>query len=260
MTSVAILSTSRATDRVRTHAPAWVPGAVALGALGYAVVAQGAFYAGPRRAFTLALLVAGGSALVRGAVGSPRSRWWVLPGALAAWALWCGAVASNLAGGAEWAALLLGLTGVARMAASATDAERDRLVTGLLLASVFVAGTGWYGVVARREPLGLVDGGLWRAASTLTYANATAAFLAPIALLALGRLSRDRTDRIAALAAFAGFVGIGASQSRAGILGLAAGAVAFGLVRGLRATVSAVWPVSAGAAVAVAGLLPSTMG
>jgi len=116
--------------------------------------------------------------------------------------------------------------------------------------------SGWLGVVLRASPWAHPDGGLWRAATSVTYANAAAALLSAIALLALARVV-TRPSAASRLAAFVLLVGLGATMSRAGIAGfvIGAGVLAASLGRGA-ATWRAVRP-AAGAAVAVAGLLPT---
>ena len=54
---------------------------------------------------------------------------------------------------------------------------RTVLTAVVIAAGLSVAATGWVGVAWHVEPLALVSSGLWRASSTLTYANASASFL-----------------------------------------------------------------------------------
>jgi hypothetical protein len=82
--------------------------------------------------------------------------------------------------------------------------SREMVLSGALAVGVAVAMTGWLGVALHQRLWGLPSQGLWRAASTLTYANATAALLVPLALVALARLTAHARPLIAAIAAAAG--------------------------------------------------------
>jgi len=261
---MALLDTCPAAPRVAARvdrAALTAAGALILGALGYGIVAQGGFYAGARRGLALALVAAAISAWATGRIGARdlRAPWVLAAGALAGWAVLSGLVGGDLLDGLVVGALLVGLVGVVLVVRSTAGEERALFGRTLLLAGVAVGAVGWFGVVWRWEPFGLVDGGLWRAASPLTYANATAAFLVPVALFALGLLVRDRRDSFAALAAFVALVGTGATQSRAGMLGLVVGFVVLLVAAGGRRVLAASWPVLMGAAVAVVGLIPTTM-
>lgn len=71
----------------------------------------------------------------------------------------------------------------------ADDKERELCALAAVAVGVSVAVSGWIGVVWRAEPSALPgDERLWRATSTLTYANAAAAMLAPLALLTIASL------------------------------------------------------------------------
>jgi len=133
--------------------------------------------------------------------------------------------------------------------------SRRQLADVIVGLGVFVAGTAWVGVAFHLQPLGHPDGGLWRAATTLTYANAAAAFLAPLALWALARNAvRDSTaGRLAVVMLVAG---LGATLSRAGLGSFALGAVVLVVLLGF----SAVWrgggPALVGGLIATGGLIP----
>jgi hypothetical protein len=99
--------------------------------------------------------------------------------------------------------------------------------------------------------------GLWRAASTLTYENALAAFLTVPALFCLDRLmTAAAPQRAVSEAAYVVVVGIGASLSRGGVLGLLIGIGVLGAWRGPRSLVRLGPPVT-GAVVSLACLAPS---
>lgn len=111
---------------------------------------------------------------------------------------------------------LLAMVGLAIAvgAALAPDLERTA-VTGVLVAGSIVASTAWWGVANQSTPWGRVTEDLWRGSSSLTYSNAAAAVVGPLALIALAR-SAQRRSVVAALAAYVLLVGLGATQSRGG--------------------------------------------
>jgi hypothetical protein len=161
-----------------------------------------------------------------------------------------GAVAAALPAAVAWATLAGAFVVVRR----ATPRQRDLLVAAVLGAGVLVAATGWVGVAFHRYPWALVDQHLWRAASTLTYANATAGLLVLLALVAID--AKDRW-RLAPLATFAFLTTSAATLSRGGALAFVVGWAVLAAYRGPRRIAAAtVWPM-AGALVASVGLLPS---
>ena len=148
------------------------------------------------------------------------------------------------------------------LVASAPPEQRDLLVSLLLSVGALVALTGWWGVAAHHDPWGLIDGGLWRAASTLTYANATAALLGPLVLLLVARLITVEAGRRRSMAAWSALgavllVGCAATLSRAGIVALLGGWVVLAGSCGWRPTWRATCAPVAGAAVGASALLPS---
>jgi O-antigen ligase len=152
--------------------------------------------------------------------------------------------------------LLVGLA-VALIVSRQLDRDGRRLVSrGLLGVGVVLAIVGWAGVVWRVTPWALPAEGLWRAASTLTYANATAAVLVPVALTGSALLSKRPRSLSLAVVVMVLLTGVAATMSRAGALALVVGlavlviALRRNVIRGLVAPV-------AGAAVAFVGLLPS---
>jgi O-antigen ligase len=173
----------------------------------------------------------------------------------------CYAVAAlvrhDLRGAVPAIELLLALGSVFVIVRRADRAERRVIVDGLLAVGVLVAMTGWYGVVWHRTPLSLVDGGLWRAASTITYSNATGALLAALTIVALGLVLTDEQHRrIYSLVAFVTVVGLLATLSRAALIAFAAGFVVLAVLTAGRLLAPAL-PILLGAIVAVFGLLPS---
>lgn len=114
-------------------------------------------------------------------------------------------------------ALVAPLAGLV-VAATATDVTRKILLDGVRLAAVVIAASAWIGSAFRLEPWALVAGGLWRGASTLTYANATATFLAMVLPILLRPAQENRFRDRATV--FAVLVGLMATLSRGAAVAL----------------------------------------
>jgi O-antigen ligase len=114
------------------------------------------------------------------------------------------------------------------------------------------------GVAWRVSPWALEDGGLWRAASTITYANATGASLAALALLAIGSFAVSDKNLLARLMAYVLVVGLLATASRAGLVSFALGAVVLVLWTRGRA-LRPMLPVLIGSLIAFGALVPSIL-
>jgi len=134
--------------------------------------------------------------------------------------------------------------------------DRGLLVAGVVAMGLVVALSGWAGVAWRIESLAWLGEGIWRASATLTYPNAAAAVLVPVALVVLARL--DRSPPLPLVVTAAGLLaGLAATLSRAGAASFVAGLVVLGCLQGPRATLRALAGPCAGAVVALAGLVPS---
>ena len=223
-------------------------------AVAYGCVAQGGFYPGQQRVL-LALVALSGAFAVLAAPGRRVLAHAAI--AVPAWACGVGAavVARDVAG-AEPVVAIVAAAAVAALVTRSADREaRETLVSGLLVAGVALALSGWIGVAVRHDPLALVDQGLWRASSTLTYANATAAVLAPLALVALARATAEPRQRRWRLATFVLVVGVAATLSRAGWAALAIGGAVLVWRTGWRRTTRVTLPILVGAAIATAGVV-----
>lgn len=226
-------------------------------ALTAAVVQQGAYYRGAQVLVAVILTVSLVLAVrtrpwTRDDMRCPPFRLFAL---LGGWAVMSGALAGDPSAAGGTAALLAGVVVVAAVCRR-TD-ERDGLVAAAVAVGALTAASGWVGVAWRIAPLALEDQGLWRAATVVTYANASAALLAPLVLVALGRSATRPRDPVASASSCLLLVGLGATLSRGGALALAVGVIALAvLLRPGRAVRAMVAPVS-GSAIALAGLLPS---
>jgi len=241
-----------------------VPMGLLLCALSYATDAQGAFYPGPFHVFVILVALA---LMASAVVTRERARAWLgavgrdpLVGTVAALAV-VTVLSSVVAGQATNAigpvALLFMMAAVVAVVKSLPAEHRRLLVAGVVAIAVVVAAIGWVAVLARWQPNALTSQGLWRAASTLTYENALAAFLTAPALLCLDRLMTGTAHRTAwALSAYIVLLGIGASLSRGGFLGLVVGFVVLVAWRGPARLPAVAGPVI-GSLIGLAGLAPS---
>ncbi len=245
---------ARALQRARGIEPS-----VALFVVGLALACylQGAFV--PRAQIIVAI------PMVVGAVLAPRLPALTRPdlsivlaaAALAGWAVADGVLTGHLLAGFRYALLIAGMLGLAGLCRQLSDTARVTLVNGLLVICCAVAALGWFGVVVHHPAWSFASEGLWRASSTLTYPNATAAVLAMAALVCLALRAKDPTGRWLGCAAVILVTGLVATLSRAGLGGLGIGLVVLGCGIGWRPLLrGAVGPLL-GAMVATVGLLPS---
>jgi hypothetical protein len=256
---VGVVDGAHVSGRRLTDVMVMSSGLLLLMALAATAFGQGAFF-GMVRWFAVALIaLALGLALAARALSVADLRsGFVLAGLLLAiWALVRAAAAGTPADGLGWALFGAG-TAVVVLVSRRLDAfSRETLLGGGLAVGVAVAVTGWLGVALHLRPWGLPAQGLWRAASTLTYANAAAALLVPLALVALARLTATPRSAHLCLAATVLFTGAFATLSRAGAAAFAAGLIVLCWVLGVRALARAAAGPFAGAGVALLGLVPS---
>jgi hypothetical protein len=247
-----LAATHQPVERLPSHALLLVV------ALVVAIAAQGAYYGAGQQVVTIVLLLVLLAAL--------RARSWssddALLGpvgagaALAGWAAVSAAVAGDLTAALPVIALLAGVLVVLLAARRLTWGQRDALAAAVVAVGTLTAATGWVGVAWRVTPWALQDHGLWRAATTLTYANAAAGLLVPLTLLAVARLAA-RPGVPATVAACLLLIGAGATLSRGGALALAVGATVLAWLLGPGRTLRAAGPPTLGAVVALVGLAPS---
>jgi hypothetical protein len=232
-------------------------GFLVLAALAAATVGQGAYYRRVNIVCAVLLVLAAAALLARRRLATLRPSRWVLAGlgVMSASAVITGLLAGHLAGALGTAALLSGLAVIVAVVTSSTDAVRRQLADAILALGVFLAATAWVGVAFHHTPIGHVDGGLWRGATTVTYANAAAAILGPLALWALARVTSGHAwlYRAAAVLLLAGLV---ATLSRAGIASFVVGLVILARLLGFGVMWRAAKMVVLGGLVAAAALMP----
>lgn len=226
--------------------------------LSYGVLAQGAFHA---HQFRVLMGVVGAGLIAALLTRRPSLSDLGQPAVMTCIALAASALLSGWVAGAPKAslptvALVAGLASVLVIVGRSDAEERQFLLTALVMVGVVTALCGWVGVVFRREPLGLVEQGLWRASSTITYANGTAGFLLLPAMASLA-LAIARPRVVWRLASYVLVLGICATLSRSGTSALVLGWVVLGRLCGPRRSVQRLWPVAVGASIALFGLLPS---
>ena len=185
----------------------------------------------------------------------------LIPGLLAVWVVAGGVLHGRGSAALPAAIAVVGLTAVWLLARSATLEERTLLLDGLTAVGVLVALSGWVGIAWHHQPWGQVDRGLWRAATTLTYENAAAGLLVPLALLAVALLATEQLNiwrrRVTALSALMLLLGSVATMSRAGALALLAGTAVLALTGSRRQIARAALAPALGMLVAFVALLPS---
>ncbi len=153
---------------------------------------------------------------------------------LAGWAVADGALTGHLLAGFRYLLLIAGVLVLAGVCRQLSGTARVTLVNGLLVICAAVAALGWFGVVVHHTTWGFLSAGMWRASSTLTYPNATAAVLAMAALVCLALRTGDPAARWLGGAATILLTGLAATLSRAGLGGLAIGLIVLGIGIGWR--------------------------
>jgi O-Antigen ligase len=223
------------------------------------LLGQGAFYTGVR--WYVGVLVAAATVLALVAWPPTRDDARLPPVvaalALAAWAVLDAALVGVPAASAAPALLLLGVVAVLLVCRRLGPEDREILLLGVVGIGLLVALAGWLGVAGRVGSWAWLGDGVWRASSTLTYPNAAAAVLVPVALLVLAWLVDARRSLPFVLAATGLLTGLGATMSRAAALALAVGLVVLAGLRGPRKTARAALGPCVGALVALGGLVPS---
>ena len=226
-----------------------------LAALSAAAIAQGAYYATGGAITGVLLLAAGAVGIRSGHLRLAELRWSPVAAcvAFAVWAMVSAALAGASSTGLPIVLLLAALVGVATLCRGAGAAVAEGLVSlGVLIAASGLAGVAW-----QHEPLALEGQGLWRAATTLTYPNAAAGLLVPLALLAIGRLVASPRSAADAGALCVLLAGIAATMSRGGVASLLMGAGILARLIGSRRVLTAILGPMVGAVVVVAALTPS---
>jgi len=245
-------------DAVRQRALA----GLLISALAGAAFAQGAFY--PRGQVWLAglLALAGCLALTIRRMRPRPNRLAALVVAAAGWPVLAGLWQDQLAAGLRLGLLALAVPITIGCARRLTGASAQLLLDGLLGLGGVLALLGWYGVLRHQSPLAIAGQGLYRAASTLSYPNATGVLLAMLALVGLALPAGRGQGRGALLTVL--LIGLAATLSRGALLAFAAGLLVLaaglpGLVAGLgprRVLTGLAWPLT-GAVVGTLALLPS---
>ena len=227
-------------------------------ALAAAVVGQGGYYRTAQRVVAVLLAAAAVLALRRAESSDAILRPIVAASAtLAAWSVVSAALAGDVAPAASTVLILASGVIVVVTCVRLDDEQRDQLAVAVVALGVLVALSGWAGVAWHRAPWALKDQNLWRAATTITYANAAAGFLAVVALLSVARSTRSSSSVLVSSASCLLLTGVGATLSRGGILSFLIGALVLARLLGLSVVARAAAAPTAGALVALAGVWPS---
>lgn len=227
------------------------------GLVGYAALAQGAFYWSQARFFASALAVLGTLAAARAARGA-----WPTFVALGGLASGLGASAAvngwNPDAAGQVASLIAALGAFLVVRALVRSGQRSRYLEVLTWTGAAVALVGLVSLAYHFYPWAMRAQGIWRLSSTISYANAAAMFLL-LALPAPLLLLRERRSPAIAVSAFLIATGAVATLSRGGAVA-AIVMLAIVVVMGGRAMLRASGRVAAGTVVAVAALWPSISG
>jgi hypothetical protein len=232
---------------------------VLLTALATGLLRQGAYFTPGQLAVGLFVAAALALALVACPLSDGDRRLAPVPClfGLAGWALLVAALRGFPIRGLPPVLLVIGVVAVLVVCRRTSGADREILVIGIITTALLVGAAGWLGIAFRIGGWRWQAQGLWRASSTLTYPNATAAVLVAVVLLVIALLTdRDRSLPLR-LAATSLLIGTGATLSRAGLIALAAGLVMLMLLLGVRMVLSVSIGPIVGSLVALIGLLPS---
>jgi O-antigen ligase len=232
---------------------------ILVAALAAATLGQGAYYITGQRVVAATLMLSTIAALWARPWTRHDAALGPLVGcaALAGWAVVSAALAGTMVGARATVAMLVGVAMALVICRRSTPAQRDTLAGAAVAIGVLAAATGWIGVAWRHTPWALPDQGLWRAATTFSYANAAAGLLVPLALLASAqRVARPRSQPLA-MAGCLLLVGVGATLSRGGAVALTIGLAMLAWLLGPVRLIRAVGPCAVGATIALLGLAPS---
>jgi len=244
------------------QAASWA-GLLLLAAVAVGLLGQGGYYGPAQR--LLGLLVAAATLLALVAWPLTRDDLRRLPlvpaAALAGWALLDAVLLGQpVAGAAGLVLLLAGLVAVLAVCRRLGREDRDVLLIGVTGTCLVVALTGWVGVAWRVGSLAWEGDGIWRASGTLSYPNAAAAVLVPVALVGLARLAGAPRSFPLVVAVTGLLAGAAATMSRAGAIALVTGLVVLAALEGPGRVMRIAAGPCAGALVALAGLVPSMLG
>jgi hypothetical protein len=231
--------------------------ALVLAALATATFGQGGYYRRVSMVAAVLLGLAAAALLARRRFAAIRAGGWALAGlgAMLATTLITAVVDGHPTSASGPVALIIGLAIIVTVVSAATFEVRRQLTDATLALGALLAASAWVGVAFHVRPFGHPDGGLWRAATTVTYANAAAAILGPLALWALARATtrHDWTTRATAVLLLAG---LGATLSRAGLASFAVGLVVLSALLGVVVLWRSVATVVLGGLIAAVALAP----
>jgi hypothetical protein len=203
------------------------------------------------------LLFAAAALLARRRFATLRLGGWALAGlgGMLTATLVTGLLDGHLAAASGPLALITGLAIIVAVVSASTFPVRRQLTDATLALGALLAASAWVGVAFHVRPFGHPDGGLWRAATTVTYANAAAAILGPLALWALAQAAtrHDWTSRATAVLLLAG---LGATLSRAGLASFVVGLVVLSALLGFGVLWRSVGTVVLGGLIATVALAP----
>lgn len=190
---------------------------VVLIGLVFASARQGAYHEWQHQVFATVVLFAGVLQLL-----NRRDRTALAWGLLVAAPLFASSILSTLLADdrsdAASTFLTIGLVAIALGAGASSVREQvETMLDAVLLVAMIVAVTAIAGVATHEVPWGRITEGIWRGSSSLTYANAAAGVVGPIALLTFVRAAVGGR-RIHASATVLLLIAMASTQSRGGVL------------------------------------------
>jgi hypothetical protein len=201
-------------------------------------VSQGAYH--PAGRILLATLLAAATAVALR--GRHRPRWsWPLPWvcfavavAISVWTVTVAALHGSIGGSVPVIATVGGFVAAAVIVRCSDATQRELCAVAMVGVGALVGLSGWIGVAWHWQNWASPVLGVWRASSTLTYANAAAAILAGSSLLAVALLIERPASVSRVTALHLTLVGLGATLSRGGVLAFAAGVATLSMLAGVR--------------------------
>jgi len=192
---------------------------ILVGALAYALYRQGAYYESQHHIFGVLIIGAGVISVIDRTARSALVSMAIVIAPL----LISSAISTAFAGDRSDVAstfLTISLTGIAlAIGASLPFEHRSQAIHATVLVSMIVAVTAIWGVAHHSVPWGRVTEGVWRGSSSITYANAAAGVVGPMAVLTFC-IAAIRGGRGYAVATTLLLTAFAATQSRAGALTL----------------------------------------
>jgi hypothetical protein len=233
---------------------------VSVGILGVSVLAatwmQGGFYREQFVWMLVGVIVAAITAVRRSLPSKSVCVFIACMAVTAVWSMSVGQWSGDRAAAQPFVALSLCLAAAAYAVDAFSTRARETYLYVIIGSGLLASVSSWIGVAFHREPWALLSQGLWRGASTITYANAAAAFIAiAMAVAMLFFLRRATTAMLTVLYVLA--LGWLTTMSRASGIAVVLAFASFVVLTRDRRQLVQLWPLVPSTGVAFAALLTS---